>query len=115
MSFMSVRQLTLQDVKQGFVQRDEDVTDFGACSTLYCDFRYLATGSGEGKLKLQHSASGEVGSFFDIANVEWPVTGTGGSGRFVVITQFLRYIRVAMDNGSVSGTPMAQLDIIGRA
>jgi hypothetical protein len=43
------------------------------------------------------------------------VTGSGGSGRFVVVTEFLRYIRVAMQGGSVTGTPMAQLDIIGRA
>ena len=115
MSFMSVRQLTLQEVKLGFMQRDEDVTDFGACSTLYCDFRYLATGGGDGELVLQHSASGEVGTFFTIANVSWPVTGSGGSGRFVVVTQFLRYIRVAMQGNTVTGTPMAQLDIIGRA
>jgi hypothetical protein len=116
MSFMSVRQLTLQDVKPGFVQRNEDISDFGACSTLSCDFRLLATGTGSMKVVLQHSASGEVGSFFDIANVGWTITGTGGSGRFVVISQFLRYVRVAVDGGTLdSGTPMAQLDIIGRA
>jgi hypothetical protein len=116
MSFMSVRQLTLQELKLGFIQRDEDVSDFGACSTLSCDFRLLATGTGTMKVMLQHSASGEVGSFADIANVGWTITGSGGSARFVVISQFLRYVRVAVDGGTLdSGTPMAQLDIIGRA
>ena len=93
MSFMSVRQLTLQDVKTNFVQRDEDITDFGGCSTLYCDCRFLVTGSDVGKLVLQHSASGEIGTFFDIANIGWNVTGV--SARFQVVTEFLRYVRVA--------------------
>jgi hypothetical protein len=112
MSFLSVRQLTLQEVKQGFVQRDEDITDFGSCSTLYCDGRFLAVGTGTGKLVLQHSASGEVGTFFDIANVGWNIDGS--SNRFAVVTEFLRFVRVALVGTVTAGTPMAQLDIIGR-
>ena len=111
MSFISVRQLPVQEIKAGFVQRDEDITDFGGCSKLFCDGRFFKNGTGAGKIVLQHSASGEPGSFFDIPDVGWVVAGTGT--RFVVVGAFLRYVRAAVD-GEVLTNPVVGLDIIGR-
>ncbi len=112
MSFISVRQLPVQEIKAGFVQRDEDVTDFGGCSKLFCDGRFFKNGAGTGKVVLQHSASGEPGSFFDIADVGWAVDGSGP--RFVVVGAFLRYVRAAVNDGTVTTNPVVGLDIIGR-
>jgi hypothetical protein len=112
MSFMSVRQLQPQAVSANFVQRDEDVTDFGACNALFVDCRILKpTGGSTGKVILLHSASGEPGSYFQIANVGWVVDGA--TARLAVIKDFLRYVRVATD-ANVTGDPVVVLDIVGK-
>ncbi|MBL8617718.1 MAG: hypothetical protein JNM72_19070 [Deltaproteobacteria bacterium] len=113
MSFMSVRQLQPQTLTANYLQRDEDVTDFGACNTLICDCRVLKAAPGStGKVELEHSASGEPGSYLAVANVGWLVTGA--TSRIAVVTDFLRFVRVVTDS-NVSGDPVVVVDIVGKA
>lgn len=106
---MYKRQLQPLTLSASFVQRDEDVTDFGSYSQLNVHCRILTAGS-DGDVYLEHSATGEEGSFVQITSASWDLTTTGG---FLSVSGFLRFVRVGT-NGAVAGSPVALIDIIAK-
>lgn len=93
---------------------DDGVLDLGAYRQLVLDARLLkvGTGTGGGRVKIQHAAVNEPDAWRDLAGVSWVVDSTG-TGGVLEATVFLRYIRWVAD-ASVAGAPVVLIDLIAK-
>lgn len=89
--------------------RDE-VLDLGAYTKIQVQARIVTAGSA-GNLILEHAAVNEPDAFKAVSGASWPVTPV--SNNFTTISDFLRYVRWGGD-ASVTGTPVALIDIIAK-
>ena len=86
----------------------DEVLDLGAYRVVQVQTRILTAG-GAGNLILEHAAVNEPDAFKPVPSMSWPtVTPTND---FKTINDFLRYLRWGGD-GTVSGTPVALIDIV---
>jgi hypothetical protein len=104
------RILDLQKVQANFRQTKTDVVDVGACSTLVFQVRVAKAGTA-GALLLQEAAVNEDDAFINITGASLALNATSNSK--VVVSNPLRYIRVATDS-NVASDPQVLVDLIGR-
>jgi hypothetical protein len=114
MAGQSIRLLDAIVLSANKEQPRDQVVDVGAYRQLVIQGRVLkaGTGVGGGKLKIQHSAVNEAGTFEDLSSASWVVDSTAASA-VVSSDTFLRYIRWVCD-ASVAGTPVMIVDVIAK-
>lgn len=111
MASTHVRVLHPQTLTASLIPPRHEVVDAGAYKSAEVQFRCLVAG-GAGQAKLQHAAVNEPDAFKDISGAAWNLNAAGASGnQYLSVSSFLRYIRWVTD-ASVSGSPVALIDII---
>ncbi len=90
------------------VQPEKEAADVGAYTKLVAHVRVLKAGTA-GNLKLETSATAEVGSFTAIASASWSAAAT--SNLVFVTDGFARYVRWVAD-GAVAGAPIAAVELV---
>lgn len=87
----------------------DKILDLGAYTQLNCQLKLIKMGTG-GTIKIYHSATNEPDSFLS-TGASWDLNT--GTGAFIQITGFLRYIKWVTDT-NVTGSPVVLIDIIAK-
>lgn len=114
MASMYVRLLDPQALSASKESPREQVIDFGAYKQLNVDVRVIKAGTGTaaGTIKLQHAAVNEPDAFRNLTNASWVIDSTG-TGGYLEITAFLRFVRWVTDS-NVAGSPVVLIDVMAK-
>lgn len=104
------RILPLRKLTGPAAQPESEAWDAGGYRLLELQFRFPKSGSANGFLALEHSATNEPGSFVLIPGTSVELSTTGG---VVSVSNFLRFVRW-VTTGTVSGDPLVQIDAVAK-